>query len=96
MLHVRRGLARICQGALHKYPLPKLLEKYVGVAPAVQAGKQLLDSFKDWIIASQQYRGGQKVQKQQELPLDLLVAYLSAGADFLRWMIEFCGGQAPS
>jgi hypothetical protein len=48
----------------------------------------MLEALKKWINASQAYRHGQEVQDLAEPPQELLVAYLSAGAAFLRWIIE--------
>ena len=73
-----------------KFLLPKLQQKYAGNEPSLDAGKQLLGSFKSWINASQKYRHGQEVTVETDIPQDLLVAYLSAGASFLRWMVELC------
>jgi hypothetical protein len=71
------------------YLRPKLEQRYKGNAPAIDAGKQLLTSFKGWIAASQPYRHGQEVEDAIEPPQDFVVAHLSAGATFLRWMDEF-------
>jgi hypothetical protein len=76
---------------IDKFISAKMQAKYVDNAPALAAGKQLLASFKNWINASQLYRHGQEVFVETDIPPDLLVAYLSSGAAFLRWMIELCG-----
>jgi len=67
---------------------PQLHAKCRGNQPAIDSGRQLLEAFKRWIIASQPYRHGQEVQEPAEPPQELVVAHLSAGATFLRWMIE--------
>jgi hypothetical protein len=82
------ALARLMPNELDKYLLPKLVAKYAGNQPATDAGRALLRAFKEWIIAAQPYRHGQEVQDLAEPPQDFVVAHLSAGATFLRWMIE--------
>lgn len=68
--------------------VPAMVTKYTGNQPAIDAGRRLLDGFKDWIIASHPYRHGQEIQEATDLPRDLVVAHLSAGATYLRWTIE--------
>jgi len=82
------ALARLMPNELDKYLLPKLVAKYAGNQPATDAGRALLRSFKEWIVAAQPYRHGQEVQHLAEPPQDFVVAHLSAGATFLHWMIE--------
>jgi hypothetical protein len=73
---------------VERYIKPQLEAKYAGNQPAIDAGRQMLEALKKWINASQAYRHGQEVQDLAEPPQELLVAYLSAGAAFLRWIIE--------
>ena len=73
---------------------PLVERKYAGNVPAVEAGKRLLESFKDWIIASHQYRHGPEMEAAAEPPQELVVAHLSAGSTFLRWMIEIASEEA--
>jgi hypothetical protein len=67
---------------------PRLEAKYAGNEPALKAGRQMLEGLKKWITASHNYRHGQEVESLAHPPQDLVVAYVSTGAAFLRWMIE--------
>jgi len=67
--------------------------RYAGNEPAINAGRRLLEGFKEWINAAQQYRHGQAQEDAVEPPIDLVVAHLSAGATYLRWMIELCQNE---
>jgi hypothetical protein len=49
--------------------------------------------MKDWINAAQLYRHGQEQQEPAEPPMDLVIAHLSVGASYLRWMIQLCSEQ---
>jgi hypothetical protein len=82
------SFARLMPNEVDRYFRPKLEEKYKNNELAIIAGQQLLDGFKCWIIASQQYRHGQPTNDMAEPPTDFLVAYLSSGATYLRWIIE--------
>jgi hypothetical protein len=81
-------ITRLMPNEVDRYLRPLMEGKYTGNEPASTAGRQMLDSFKNWIIASQSYRHGQEIQEPAEPPEDFVVAYLSAGATFLRWMVE--------
>lgn len=82
------AFARLMPNEVDRFLLPRLKAKYEGNAPALEAGQRLLEAFKDWIIASQTYRHGQEVREPADPPQDFVVAHLSTGAAFLRWMIE--------
>jgi hypothetical protein len=84
------AFARLMPNEVDKHLLPRLESKYAGNQPASNAGRALLKAFKEWIIASQPYRHGQEVQEPAEPPQDFVVAHLSSGAVFLRWMIDLC------
>jgi hypothetical protein len=75
-----------------KHIRPVLDRRYAGNQPAVNAGRLLLGGMKDWINAAQLYRHGQEQQEPAEPPMDFVIAHLSAGATYLRWMIELCSG----
>lgn len=64
--------------------------RYAGNRPAVDAGRLLLGGMKSWINASHLYRHGPEQEEPAEPPTDFVVAHLSAGATYLRWMIELC------
>lgn len=82
------ALARLMPNEVDKYLLPRLEAKYAGNQPAMDAGRALLKAFKEWIIAAQPYRHGQEVTEPAEPPQDFVVAHMSSGAAFLRWMID--------
>lgn len=83
-------LARLMPNEVDGHLVPRLLEKYAGNQPAIGAGRRLLAGMKEWINAAQLYRHGQEQQTLAEPPQDFVVAHLSAGATYLRWMIELC------
>ena len=85
------ALSRLMPNDLDKLIKPRIQARYIGNEPAIDAALQLLGGFRQWIIASQPYRHGQEVQEPVEPPHDFLVAHLSTGAAFLRWMIEVAG-----
>ncbi len=85
------NLTRLMPNEIDRYLRPRMEAKYAGNKPAINAAHSLLESFKSWITASQQYRHGQEVQEHAEPPTEFVVSYLSAGATFLRWMIELAG-----
>src|SRR5205085_2661377 len=67
-----------------------LRERYAGNQAAIDAGAQLLEGMKAWIIASQPYRHGQEQEEPTDPPSDFVIAYLSSGATYLRWLVELC------
>jgi hypothetical protein len=82
-------ISRLMPNEVDRIIRPKFEQRYVANPPALQAGRHLLDAFKAWVIASQQYRHGQEVQDPAEPPQEFVIAFLSSGASFLRWLIEF-------
>lgn len=84
------AFARLMPNEVERYLKPRLEQRYTGNEPAKSAGRLLLESFKKWIEAAQPYRHGQEQQALAEPPQDFVIAHLSAGATYLRWMIELC------
>jgi hypothetical protein len=84
-------MARLMPNEVERHFRPLIEAKYAGNQPAIDGSKRLLAAFSEWINASQPYRHGQEVQEPVEPPQDFVVAYLSAGATFLRWMTEIAG-----
>jgi hypothetical protein len=82
------AFTRLGPTEVDRHLVPRLEARYAGNQPAIEAGRQMLEALKKWINASQPYRHGQEVRDPAEPPQDLVVAYLSAGATFHRWMIE--------
>jgi len=85
-----RKFAGLAANEVDKRIRPILDQRYAGNQPAIAAGRLLLDGMKDWINASQLYRHGQEQQEPADPPKDFVIAHLSAGATYLRWMIELC------
>jgi hypothetical protein len=88
-------MARLMPNEIDRHFLPKLRQVYVGNQPSIDAGTQLLQGMKDWITAAQPYRHGQEVQEPAEPPMEFVVAFLSAGAVYLRWFIELYASERP-
>jgi hypothetical protein len=82
--------ATLSPNEVERHIKPVVLTRYAGNQPAINAGRLLLDGMKDWINAAQPYRHGQHQEEPAEPPLDFVVAHLSVGAAYLRWMIELC------
>jgi hypothetical protein len=82
--------ARLMPNEVDKHLKPAVERRYAGNKPAVDAGRLLLDGMKAWIAAAQLYRHGQQQQEPTDPPMDFVIAHLSAGATYLRWMIEVC------
>lgn len=84
------SLSRLMPNEVDSHLRPRLEQGYAGNKPAIAAGRLLLEGMKDWIKAAQLYRHGQEQHEPAEPPEDFVVAHLSAGATYLRWMIELC------
>jgi hypothetical protein len=85
--------AGLAANEVDRHILPALDRGYAGNQPAITAGRLLLGGMKSWINASHLYRHGQEQQEPAEPPIDFVIAHLSAGATYLRWMIELCSDQ---
>jgi hypothetical protein len=84
------AFSRLMPNEVDKYLRPRLHQRYPNNDPAINAGRLLLQGMQEWIKAAQLYRHG---QEQQEPPEDFVIAHLSTGASYLRWMIELCSDQ---
>jgi hypothetical protein len=84
------AFARLMPNEVDRHIVPRMQARYAGNQPAIDAGNQLLGGMKSWINAAQLYRHGQEQQERVEPPMDFVIAHLSAGATYLRWMIELC------
>jgi hypothetical protein len=87
---------RFMPNEVDRHLRPRLERRYANNAPAISAGRLLLEGMKNWISAAQLYRHGQQQQEPAAPPMDFVVAHLSAGATYLRWMIELCSDQGTS
>jgi hypothetical protein len=88
-----RAFARLMPNEVDRHIVPRMQTRYADKQPAIDASKQLLEGMKAWIKAAQPYRHGQEQKEPAEPPIDFVVAHLSAGATYLRWMIELCSDQ---
>jgi hypothetical protein len=69
--------------------IKKILTQQLASDPtAVNAAKQLLNSFEAWIEAAHFYRHGQADTKPNDPPLHLAVLMISNGAAFIRWLVD--------
>ncbi len=81
---------RFMPNEVERHLKPRISYRYDRNEPAIKAAGLLLDGLKDWINAAQLYRHGQEQEELAGPPVDFVVAHLSAGATYLRWMIELC------
>jgi hypothetical protein len=82
--------AGLAANEVDRHIRPILDQRYAGNQPAIDAGRLLLGGMKSWINASHLYRHGPEQQEPAEPPMDFVIAHLSAGASYLRWIIELC------
>jgi hypothetical protein len=82
--------AGLSPNEVEKHIKPVLVARYAGNQPAIDAGRLLLEGMKNWINAAQLYRHGQEQQERAEAPVDFVIAHLTAGAAYLRWVIDLC------
>jgi hypothetical protein len=82
---------RLTSNEVDRHFAPRMQARYIGNQPAIDAANQLLAGMKNWINAAHQYRHGAGAEEPTNPPDDLVVALLSAGASYLRWIIEVCG-----
>jgi hypothetical protein len=82
---------RLTSNEVDRHIAPRMQARYVGNQPATDAANQLLAGMKNWINAAHQYRHGAGAEEPTNPPDDLVIALLSAGATYLRWIIEICG-----
>jgi hypothetical protein len=88
-----RAFARLMPNEVDRHFKPAVERRYTGNEPAIAAGRSLLDGMKNWIVAAQPYRHGQEQQEPAEPPMGFVIAHLSTGAIYLRWMIELCADE---
>ena len=82
--------ASLAANEVDKYIRPVLDRRYAGNQPAIDAGRLLLGGMKNWINAAHPYRHGPEQQEPADPPTDFVIAHLSAGATYLRWIIKLC------
>ena len=86
------AFSRLMPNEIDRHIVPRMHARYAGNQPALDAASQLLTGMKSWINAAQPYRHGQEIVDAAEPPTEFVVAHLSTGATYLRWMIELCSG----
>jgi hypothetical protein len=84
------AFSRLMANEVERHIVPRMQSRYAGNKPALDAAGQLLAGLKSWINAAQPYRHGQEIEGASQPPTDFVIAHLSAGATYLRWMIELC------
>jgi hypothetical protein len=62
---------------------------YPGDVVAQRAANKMINSFADWIDACHNYRHEQGVEEPSQPPLDLAIEMISAGAGFVRLLIQY-------
>jgi hypothetical protein len=82
------AIKRLMPNEVEQHFVPLVRTKYAGNQPAIDAGRLLLQGLKEWINSSQPYRHGQEVEEPAEPPQEFVVAFLSNGATYPRWLIE--------
>ncbi|MCK1525619.1 hypothetical protein [Bradyrhizobium sp. 17] len=62
---------------------------YASDAVAQRAASKMVGSFADWVDACHNYRHEHGVEEPSQPPLDLAIEIVSAGAGFVRWLVQF-------
>jgi hypothetical protein len=83
-----RKIARLGPSEVDRVLKPLAQNLYDTGTPERQAARAMLSSMSDWINAAQPYRHGQRTEEPAPPPLELSVAMVSAGAGYLRWLVE--------
>lgn len=79
--------SRLGPAEIKSHLMPRLPDIHPNGA-ALEASKQLLNSWSDWVVALQQYRHADRTAEPSPPPTDLAVALISTGTDFLRWLLD--------
>lgn len=73
-----------------------ITDLYGSGSDEANAANQLLTGFGNWVNAIQSYRHGQEEELRGHPPIDLTVALVSQGANYLRWLAEIDQRQNQS
>lgn len=68
---------------------PKVQKKLANQPVELKATEHMLDGFCDWIDAGHMYRHGQKTDVTETPTIDFTVMFLSQGAGYLRFLLQF-------
>lgn len=85
---VGNGMSRLGPPEVQRFLRPKVEAAYSTDRVAIDASSLMLKALCEWINASHQYRHGQDASSEVSAPLDLAVQFLTAGAGFLRWLVD--------
>lgn len=89
----KNRVKRLGPKAINESLKPIVRALYDGDDPARRSAEQFLDSFAKWTDAAQQYRHGQEGEVPANPPFELAVALFSAGATYIRFLIELSERQ---
>ena len=81
------GVSQVGVTELERYLWPIIQNVYAGDDVSSSSSHEMLKSLGKWINSTHSYRHGQDGMNEVEVPLELAVQFLSAGAGFLRWLI---------
>lgn len=80
--------ARLGKSESRDHLVPIVRRLYPGDQTAQRAAIKLCGGFGEWIEAAHFYRHGQGIEEPMPPPLDLAIALVSSGADWLRWLAD--------
>jgi hypothetical protein len=79
---------RLTAAAIEDRLAPRIQQRYASDAVALRAAARMVNSFKEWVESSHNYRHEQGQQEPAQPPLDVAIAAISIGASILRWLAE--------
>jgi hypothetical protein len=83
---------RLAGAQLGQYLTPHVESAYASAPAAASAAKDIARAFTGWVASAQWYRHGQGQEEPHEPPLETAVLIVSAGAAFLRWLLQLDTG----
>jgi hypothetical protein len=81
-----RASPRLTAGEIDARLAPVVRTKYGGEATALRVAQRQLQSFKEWVEASHNYRHEPRSEGPAQPPLELAILAISEGTSFLRWL----------
>lgn len=85
------GMARLGPSEIQRFLRPKIDVAYASDETAQNAAGLMLKSLAEWTNATHQYRHGQQSECEVSAPAALTIQFLTAGAGFIRWLIDIDG-----
>ena len=77
---------RLNDRSVQKHIKPMAQAVYESNPAAKDSAGLFVQGLCDWVNATQPYRHGQKSEEPHQPPVELVVAILSAGATYIRWL----------